>query len=172
MKHALIPLFALLALSACASLSETQCRGGDWRSIGFEDGAAGRQSSRIADHTEACAEYGIRPDAAAWEEGRQDGLQQYCLPARAWREGARGNRLSPVCPIELVNRLERQNARGLEYYDIGQSISRAESDIRDINRRLARMETGDPLYASLMAERSRLRLKILRLRAERTRYAL
>ena len=35
-------MIPFLALAACASLSESECKGGDWYAIGVEDGANGR----------------------------------------------------------------------------------------------------------------------------------
>ena len=167
----LICLVALpLVLAACATLSEDQCRAGDWRAIGQADGADGRTSDHILRHARACNKIGIAPVRADWEKGRQEGLPLYCRPRRAYDEGARGHTLSPVCPIEDVARLERANKRGLIWHRIGRDISEAQNEIRRINSHLSGLAADDSSRASLISERASLRLEILTLRAERLHY--
>lgn len=159
-----------LALAACASLSEDECRAGNWYGIGKEDGANGRQSSFVEQHSKACADFGIAPDRKAWARGRADGLPLYCTPRRAFEEGRRGKHLSPVCPASQLAELERANDKGLRLNRIELEIREIEGDIRDINSELARLPAGDPSRASLISERSFLRLELLTLRTERARF--
>lgn len=166
----LILLFPLLFLTACATLSEDECRSGDWYAIGKSDGAKGRQMSFVDQHAKACADYGIAPDRRAWERGRADGLPLYCTPRRAFDEGRRGKHLSPVCPAAQLAELERANERGLRLNRIEQEIREIEGDIRDINAELARLPADDPSRSALISERSFLRLDLLTLRAERARF--
>ena len=169
MKY-LVLLLAPFLLAACATLSEDECRAGNWYDIGREDGADGRRSDFIIQHAKACNKIGIAPVRAEWEQGRQEGLLIYCRPRRAYEEGTRGRRLSPVCPVEDLAELERANKRGLIWYRIGQDISQAKSDIRQINAQLASLAADDPSRASLIGERASLRLEIITLRAERNLY--
>lgn len=169
MRYILL-LAPLLLLAACATLSEDQCRAGNWYDIGLKDGANGRQASFLTQHAKACRDYGITPSAADWERGRQDGLPQYCTPSRAFDEGKRGKHLSPVCPANQLARLERANERGLAYNRITQEIGEIEREISAINAELARLEPGDPARGALASERSFLRLELLSLRTERARF--
>ncbi|NNE89596.1 MAG: DUF2799 domain-containing protein [Silicimonas sp.] len=166
----LVLLLAPFVLAACATLSEDQCRAGDWHTIGRADGADGRRSDFIVQHAKACNKIGIAPVRAEWEEGRQEGLLLYCRPRRAYDEGARGRRLSPVCPLEDLSRLERANDRGLRWYRIGQDISEAQRDINEINARLSQLAPDDPERFHLISLRSSLRLDIVTLRAQRNHY--
>lgn len=159
-----------LVLAACASLSEDQCRDGNWYAIGQKDGAEGRTDDFILQHAKACNDYGIRPNKTEWLRGRKAGLPLYCTPDTAFREGRRGKILSPVCPAEDFAELRRANENGLRLNRIEQEISEIEGDIRDINLALARLPAGDPSRTSLVSERSFLRLDLLSLRAERARY--
>ncbi|MEO9826713.1 MAG: DUF2799 domain-containing protein [Paracoccaceae bacterium] len=169
MKYLLL-LLAPLVLAACATLSEDQCRAGDWGAIGQNDGANGRKADFILQHAKACNKIGVVPVRATWEKGRQEGLKLYCRPRRAYEVGAKGKTLSPVCPVEGLAQLERANARGLRWYRIGQEISEVQSDIRSINSELASLPADDPSRAALFGERASLRLDILTLRAQRGRY--
>ncbi|MEK6216095.1 MAG: DUF2799 domain-containing protein [Boseongicola sp.] len=161
---------ALLGLAACATLSEDACREGDWSQVGFRDGTNGRSADFIDQHAKACSRYEIAVNQLKWEAGRQEGLKRYCTTSNVYREGANGRRLKSVCPIELQDRLEVANDRGLIWHDIGQDISSVEREIRSINRLLSTLAADDPSRGSLLSQRARLRLEILHLRTRRIRY--
>lgn len=169
MRYAL-SLAALLFLSACATLSENECRAGDWYSIGRQDGADGRREDFILQHAKACNEFGVRPNKTEWLRGRAEGLKLYCTPAKAFEEGRRGKILSPVCPAASLATLQRANERGLRLNRIEQEIREIENEIRSINSELASLPADDPSRGSLISERSFLRLELLTLRTERARY--
>lgn len=169
MKYLLL-LLAPLALAACATLSEDQCRAGDWQAIGQNDGSNGRKPEFILQHAKACNKIGIAPVRADWEKGRQDGLKLYCRPRRAYKEGTRGKHLSPVCPSQDLARLERANERGLTYHRLGRDITEAQNEIRRINAALSTLAADDPSRSALISERSILRLEILTLRAQRGQF--
>src|SRR5687767_3457821 len=69
-----------LATACSSSMSKDECRTVDWRTVGYEDGVAGRAGDRIGDHRRACAEYGVSPNLAAYQAGRTQGLREYCQP--------------------------------------------------------------------------------------------
>lgn len=169
MKYLLL-LLTLLALAACATLSEDQCRAGDWRAIGQNDGSNGRDADFILQHAKACNKIGVLPVRAEWEDGRQEGLKLYCRPRRAYDEGAKGRTLKPVCPFANLARLERANARGLDWYRIGRDISEAQNEIDRINTQLSQLAADDPTRSALIADRSSLRLEIITLRTRRGFY--
>ena len=160
----------LLTLAACASLSEDECKAGDWYAVGYEDGTNGREPDFLLNHAKACNQFGVAPVRARWEEGRQDGLPVYCRPARAWKEGAEGRRLRPVCPVEKLPALQRAHDRGERYRWINDEIDDAAREISQINRELASLPADSPSRARLISHRSRLRLQILQLRSRRALY--
>lgn len=164
-----IPLFVPI-LAACATLDEDECRSGNWEAVGERDGADGRSERFVQNHFEACAEYGVQPDVAEWEAGRQDGLEYYCTPQRAFEIGRRGRYISPVCPTSQIKELTYQNDRGLRLHHIEREIRQIENEIDAINHALAKLPAGDPKRTSLVSERSFLHLDLLSLRAERGRY--
>lgn len=93
----LVFTFALVYLSACATLNKDECKFADWRVIGYEDGSRGYQAARIGKHRSACAEYGIQPDLSAYNSGRIEGLRQYCVPANGYSRGTSGQSYNGVC---------------------------------------------------------------------------
>ncbi len=161
---------AFIALASCASLSENTCQAGDWEAIGFKDGTTGQSPDRIIRHARACNDYGIAPNKTLWEAGRTEGLKLYCTPRNAYREGADGDRLRPVCPFEDRPALLAENERGLEWYRIGRDIDEAERRISRIGSQLRDLEVDDPLRATLTAERLLLRLDLSHLRARQRRF--
>ena len=161
--------FGLLILAACATLDEGECRAGNWFEIGKRDGAKGRAADFIFQHAKACNGFGIAPEAGPWRRGRAEGLKFYCQPFEAYRNGTRGRRLAPVCEGD-TSALQRANARGLRWHDIGREINSVEREIAAINTRLSSLAIDDPARTTLISQRSFLRLEILTLRAQRANY--
>jgi hypothetical protein len=89
---------AASALAGCATLSQEQCLQGDWASVGFKDGEAGRAQSRLDDHAKACAKSGVVPQAAPYFAAREQGLKLYCTQDRGFSEGRTGQSYAGVCP--------------------------------------------------------------------------
>lgn len=88
---------AIFFLSACATLSEEECLAGNWRAIGFEDGAQGQPPDRVGDHRRACEAHGVTPDLELWRIGYDEGLTRYCTRPNGFRVGAEGTTYHGVC---------------------------------------------------------------------------
>lgn len=110
-----LALLVALGLSACASISEDECRAMDWRTVGYEDGAAGHGPERLTWRRQACAEYGVSPDLDAYLEGRAQGLQVFCVPANGFRLGAAGQGYGGACPSDTADSF-------LEAYEAGRQL--------------------------------------------------
>lgn len=162
----------LTALAACASLSEDQCRAGDWQGIGFADGAQGRGPDTIQRHQKACAKVGVAPDVQAWLDGRQAGLAQYCTPAKAYEVGRSGRAIAPWCSPDQLAAMRPAHDRGRAYHEIGQDIAAERSDLDDIDRLIRALpaDAGDQ-RARLFFERSRIERRITMLENRQRRYA-
>ncbi len=123
-----------LTLSSCATMSEDQCKQGDWAGVGFSDGQNGYPASRLGKNAEACAKYNIAPDQTAYMQGRAKGLLNYCTPISGWRTGVNDNSYENVCsgPAEQAF---------LNGYRLGKEIAHARSDARDAssNKDVARL---------------------------------
>ena len=68
-------LAAVGVVSGCSTMSADECVTADWRTIGYEDGAKGREASAISRHRKACAKHGVTANFDAYEEGRHEGLR-------------------------------------------------------------------------------------------------
>jgi len=170
-------LFGLAACEPIDSVSPEQCQAGDWASIGFADGKAGRSEAYFARHQEACAKIGITPNSAAWSTGRTRGLQEYCTPQNAYQVGRNGSELSNVCPATALVELNRANAKGRKYYAIGREISNLRTRSNDIDTKLfflgtPQNEEQQRERRQLLNEQERIKSQISRLELERIDYSV
>lgn len=97
--HTLAAIAVVGALAGCATPADNkeQCLAADWRTVGYEDGLRGAPADRIGGHRVACGKHGVTPDLAAYLDGRERGLQQYCQPRNGFRAGVNGNAYANVC---------------------------------------------------------------------------
>jgi len=137
-----LTLAGLIALAAtgCATMSEDECRLADWRTIGYEDGAAGAPASAIGSRREACAEHGVVPDLAAYRAGREEGLREFCQPRNAYNLGARGAQYAGVCPADLEPAFAEAYDRGRELHGYTSRVARADSAVATKKREIAALE--------------------------------
>jgi len=71
-----ILVFGIFA--ACETISDQQCRSGNWESIGHVDGSNGIGIDRFQSYVKKCGKSGIQPDYNAYKTGRQKGLRTHC----------------------------------------------------------------------------------------------
>ena len=88
---------ALSALVSCSTLNKNECLNADWSTIGYQDGFQGKLRSRIAKHRKACTEYGVKPILDQYLVGYEEGLVEYCQPARGYRRGLLGYNNKQLC---------------------------------------------------------------------------
>ncbi len=148
---------AMLALTGCATLSENDCRGGDWYSIGQRDGAAGRTEDYVSQHTAACLKFGVAPDHERWLEGRERGLERFCTARSGYRIGEVGGSYEDVCFAGG----EMEFRRG---YDLGLRMNRVKSRLDQIENEIRTIEGTLGTQADKLTDDERQRLNY-RLRA-------
>ena len=176
MRSLAIALFASLLLSACSSLSESECLTADWQSIGFTDGSKGRAVDYIASHRKACADVGVTPDTRLWLAGRDEGLLEYCTPTNAYKVGRSGRALAPVCPPEVAAEMSDPHYFGQRYHQLGQQIQELERDLAEVNRGLRRLRGTNgsadlEQRSQLTGQRSWLRQRISELKIDRQHFS-
>jgi len=150
----LVAAVGALALSGCATLSEEECLIGDWRQIGFSDGASGKRPSILGNHGEACAKFGVGTDYELWRAGYEAGLDTFCTPENALQLGARGASYGGVCAGDRGVIFQAAYADGLVLHSLMEdayarsedvSLSEAERDdafaeARSLDRRIGRLK--------------------------------
>ncbi|MDN5620929.1 MAG: DUF2799 domain-containing protein [Psychrobacter sp.] len=110
----------VLTLSGCAttqSLTPQQCQSSNWQDVGYADGLQGRSGAYFGNYTNSCASVGgANPNRIQWEQGRQQGLKNYCTELNAYKLGREGYDWQPVCPLEGIEKLEEAYSQGRYYY--------------------------------------------------------
>ena len=129
-----------LALSGCASMNKAECMVSDWQMIGYEDGARGSGSERLAKHRKACAKHGIVPDLDAYKEGRAEGLEEYCQPTRGFALGRSGASYAGACPADLEPDFLEAYDSGHRLWQLKTSVSSANKQIGSKKRALERVK--------------------------------
>jgi hypothetical protein len=155
---------AALGLSACATLNETECRSVDWYDLGVRDGNSGYTPGRLDEHRDACAEYGLGPDARAWRNGYETGLLDYCVADNGYRVGRRGGHYNDVCPRESEREFLSAFELGRETYQVEQELATLDRRIDSLETRLSGDKIDDELRRDLRRQVSDLHQQRLWLR--------
>jgi len=129
-------IVALTLLAGCATgMGKDECLTADWRTIGYEDGVRGMTADRIGAHRVACAKHQVAPNLAAYTEGRDRGLLEYCQPRNGYRAGLNGRPYFNVCSGTTEPAF-------LDGYRHGRQIHDARADLRDTQGRLQNARAG------------------------------
>jgi hypothetical protein len=130
-------LFILVTLSGCATLGKEECINADWYTIGYEDGAKGYLTSRIGSHRKDCAKYGITPDFRSYEQGRLEGLEEYCTPRNGYLLGSSGKPYNDVCPPGFESIFSEGYQHGRIVYEARMEMNRHKEDLRRLQNKLS-----------------------------------
>lgn len=117
------------ALGGCAGMSEQACLVSDWRSVGFEDGTAGRSVGTISSYRQACSKHGVSPDLESYRAGHEEGVEIYCRPGQGFEVGRRGGIYQGVCPVDLEQDF-------VLAYNSGRHLFELESAVRQVDNRI------------------------------------
>ena len=170
MRFSRFGVLLLTALAGCATLDESQCRSVNWFELGSRDGSLGYGENRLESHREACSEFGLSTDAAAWREGYAEGLQSYCTVDNGYRIGRQGGSYGRVCPLESEPDFLAAYDLGRETLAVDQEIARVSQYTDSIEDRLARgRDLSDEARRDLRRQLSELYREISWLRRSRDR---
>jgi uncharacterized small protein (DUF1192 family) len=122
-------IVAVAALSGCASMSSEECANSDWVAVGYEDGSRGYPSDRFGSRRKACAKHGVTADFQAYQQGRAEGLVEYCQPGRGYSLGVNGGTYHGVCDVALEEEFLDAYKAGNQLYTLRSHVNRANSRI-------------------------------------------
>ncbi|MGI9270401.1 MAG: DUF2799 domain-containing protein [Woeseiaceae bacterium] len=123
----------VVGLSGCASMSGDECATSDWSAVGYEDGSRGYTTERFGSHRKACAKHGVTADFGAYQQGRNQGLVEFCQPNRGFNLGASGGRYSGVCSAD-------QEPEFLDAYRVGQQLYSLRSNVNNAGSQIYNKE--------------------------------
>ncbi len=135
-----LTLVGTVVLSGCSSMSQSQCLASDWQSVGYRDGLAGKNSTQIMRHQNACVKHGITPDREVYLAGWNEGVEQFCTPQNGFTVGERGGSYGNVCPEYLHHAFFEAYQDGRQLYLAQAEIRSLESQIILKQRRLTNVE--------------------------------
>lgn len=151
----------VVGLGGCAAMSADECANSDWTAVGFEDGSRGYTSDRFSNRRKACAKHGVTADFQAYQTGRNQGLQEFCQPARGYNFGVNGGRYNGVCAAEYEPDFLDAYHAGYQLHTLRSNVADANSRIHDKEYELERIEkkslaTGAMLVGSDMTTEERI----------------
>ena len=168
----LAALGAGLALASCETMSVEECAAADWRALGFNDAASGG-TDNFANRAQSCGEKGIVADGAAYQQGQQDGLVQFCQPPNAFSFGRRGGSFNGSCRPDLQGNFYAAYNDGRRVYEAENEFNTTQSNVNSYRSRLDdirdRMDRSERALreATTDDERNRIRNDLDSLRRDR-----
>ena len=139
-------MLAIAALSGCASMSSEECANSDWVAIGYEDGSRGYTTDKFGSRRKACAKHGVTADFKAYQEGREEGLVEFCQPSRGYNLGVSGGAYYGVCDVAMEEDF-------LDAYRVGSQLHSLRSNVNNTSSRIYSKE------AELKRTREKIREK-------------
>jgi hypothetical protein len=121
---------AVYLVAGCSGMSEQACVTADWRTIGFEDGTAGRSEGTIGRYRQQCSEHGVAPDLESYRAGHAEGVRSYCKESNGFAVGHSGGSYQGVCPADLEPDF-------LAEYNSGRRLHELESALGNVDSRIA-----------------------------------
>ena len=140
MKTQWLAAAAAVMLSGCAGMDQAECRSADWQMIGFEDGAAGKTQANIGEYRKDCAEHGITPDLALYQQGYAEGVRSFCSESSGFNYGRNGGAYQGVCPGEMEPDFLAGYRLGREHYILSRQVAGLKSQIRSNQSRIRSLE--------------------------------
>jgi len=140
LKLLIIAAFPLV-FTACASLSEDECKLANWEVIGYEDGNKGYGQAQIGKHRSACAKHGIAPDLTTYQQGHQRGVRAFCNPSRAYSMGKRGSQYKGMCPKDLEPAFIKAYRAGKKVHIAAQRVTTLQNKQKKQNSELKTVKT-------------------------------
>ena len=138
----ILVLAGAVSLTGCATLEKEECLTARWYDIGYEDGARGFQTNRVAKHRKACSKHGVVPDLQQYQAGRAEGLKEYCTAYNGYQIGLKGRSHHDVCRGDIRNAFLHGYNTGLDIYSFERKINLEKKELDRIKKRLEQIETS------------------------------
>lgn len=165
---------SFLALAGCATMSEDDCATADWEFLGEQDGHAGEPTDKFYERAERCSKFGYQADGAAYHEGRDRGIENYCTPDNGYEIGRSGGNYRGVCPVDLeedflaefnigrrLHELSGAHQAAVDAYQNAlNSLDQNRANLRDSRDRLRNDQITDEERAALERDVDRYRREI------------
>jgi len=148
--------------TGCATLSQQDCKRGDWFGLGVQDGRSGEASERLSEHRKACSEYGVAVNDSQYFAGREQGIREYCRIDNAFEVGLQGHDYRHVCPPSIDGVFSRYHAAAYAVHRERAELDRIDNELSSKEISLGDNKLNDK-------DRARIRNDISQLRRNRDR---
>ena len=131
-----------LALAGCATgMSKKECLYADWHAVGYEDGARGAPATAVSPRRAACAKKAaMTVDMNAYLAGREEGLNEFCTPAKGFDLGAHGGRYDGVCSGRDEAAFTSAFASGRGLYERRAAVAEASNELASAEKDIDRLD--------------------------------
>ena len=133
-------MLVCLMAGGCATMDKDECLVADWRLIGFQDGVQGKSAAAVGAYRKDCADYRVVPDLNAYQAGRREGLQQYCVPPNGFRLGEAGRAFNAVCPAATERGFRAAYNTGRALYLARSRVNSTQSQIQQKQQAIQSLE--------------------------------
>ena len=134
-------------------MSESECLTADWHLIGYEDGAAGRNTSSLTNRRKACAEYGMSPDLEVYQQGYDKGVLLYCTERNGYMKGKQGQQYEGVCPNRVEEEFLYGYRNGRELFSMNSKIYQKSRQVKSKQSKLKALKSEiSEIEAELIAD--------------------
>lgn len=141
-----------LMLSGCAGMDKSQCLTADWRTVGFEDGSAGKPETAIGSYRQDCAEHGVAPDLSRYRQGHREGSERFCTQANGYIQGKRGASYQQSCAADLEAGFLTGYRDGKSLFELQSTLNNARSALDKQQRALKQIEKDISVKTELLVE--------------------
>lgn len=148
-RLSIITVLLSFGLTGCASISEDQCRLGDWYQLGLQDGQQGKKN-QAANYSGDCAEYKVSVDTVKYNQGRDEGLKTFCTYDNGAFIGQNNQGYDNVCPSELA-------AGFMAGYRPHRTLAKAKAELSERERTLSNYKAQYDAAEKDSEERKRLK---------------
>ncbi len=175
-------LLAVVSLSACSTMTKTECQVANWYDLGYTDGVAGYTVNMFGERAKDCAKHGFSADRQAYLRARKEGLKNYCTKENGYREGANGRPYRGVCKGNLAKEFLPAYQKGKHLYKkksavklLARRIDKVNSDINKYKNEIYRLkkqiidENDKAKRVSIILDLERTNRKLIKLKVNKTR---
>ncbi|GAA5007227.1 DUF2799 domain-containing protein [Acinetobacter puyangensis] len=142
MKKIMCILISPLLLSACQTMTVSECQTANWSALGSQDALKG-YASRAESRQDSCSKQGVNIPTTLIQQYQQayaQSIQQYCQPENIFNLSLTGSGSISACPEPNHTKLKPYHQVASNYYQTQQSIKYTKQDIDRLDDQLIKEE--------------------------------
>src|SRR5690625_561949 len=138
----LFMVIAVVVMSGCATMTESECATADWHDVGYKDGRNGKPRDYMQERSTDCAKRGYALDAKKYQAGRDQGIAQYCTAENGRSEGLKGHPYLDACPAQLERDFLAPYRAAKRVYDAQEKVDELNRQSDHLTHQLKKEKQG------------------------------